>query len=337
MNTLILTGLEGTNPLAVMAAFGLLRCCQEIACFSGVRLAWQETASLWRPVLHLDQPIPKNEFCNVLSEHLATASQQSCAGLLALVDEHAVTEARMAPSSYAAMVRKAQEACFQGNRGLADWLLALASDMVLTGKGDTKPSPLCMTSGSQQFFPTLQKCAASMNPMQKIKLSGAKRTQQQNQSKELARVAGHFEEALFGPWRYADNQHSLGWDVGGDRAHALMPIAPTKLDHCGVLAAVWLAIESLPLFPTVLTQHGLATACFEKQGQGRNQEEALLWPIWTRPVSIDTLRCLLLQTIAWSREPRSVAARRSIEVFYRAKRVLLVQGRATFKAAEIVA
>src|SRR4051794_20686560 len=53
MSDLRLTGLAGAHPLGALAAFGLLRCCEEMEGFRGSRLGWRAQPD-WFAVLETD-------------------------------------------------------------------------------------------------------------------------------------------------------------------------------------------------------------------------------------------------------------------------------------------
>src|SRR5450759_3009297 len=102
--------------------------------------------------------------------------------------------------------------------------------------------------------------------------------------------AESYREALFGPWRYEDDQHSLGWDPSTMKLGAFTYKAPTSMANAGVRAAVWLAFESLPLFPCFAGQRGrLQVQAFRHD----RRDFTLCWPVWRLAISIETLRSLL--------------------------------------------
>jgi hypothetical protein len=122
-----------------------------------------------------------------------------------------------------------------------------------------------------------------------------------------------FHEALFGPWKYQDNQHSLGWDPSTILMGAFTPKAPTAMKKAGVRAAVWLAMESLPFF-RCFHDGGLATSGFQKQGR----HEKFRWPIWEPPLTISAVRVLLEHSLALEEgelSRRGIAAVYVSEVF----------------------
>ena len=139
-----------------------------------------------------------------------------------------------------------------------DWLAAFGAP----GPERFHPTPFDMTSGSQKFLRELAALPGSV-------------------TQESVR------EALFGPWMYRDSTHSLGWDPNMVRAGAFTSVQPRELKkERGVTAAVWLASESLPLFP-----------CFTAEG-GRLAVRAWVghqftWPVWERPLTLAGLKALI--------------------------------------------
>jgi len=152
-------------------------------------------------------------------------------------------------------------------RGTVDFLAAYGSEVV-THKGVIHATPLDMTSGQQQFLALVAAIAHDLrhNPQ---------------------RTSEAFAEALWGPWRYRDPVHALGWDPQGERLHAYEARSPTKTPARSVRAAVWLAFEALPLFPTAAVAGRLHVGGFDRAQQW------LSWPLWDAPLALPTVRSLL--------------------------------------------
>jgi hypothetical protein len=145
-----------------------------------------------------------------------------------------------------------------------EWLAALGApraDRFLATRFD-------MTAGSQKFLRELEALPKAVTP-------------------ESVR------EALFGPWRYSDSTHSLGWDPVMLRGGAFTSVQPRELKkERGVTAAVWLASECLPLFPCFIDDRGRLAV----RGWVGNQ---FRWPVWERPAKLAGVKALI-------RNPRHV-------------------------------
>jgi hypothetical protein len=123
-------------------------------------------------------------------------------------------------------------------------------------------TPFDMTSGSQKFLRELAALPAAVMPES-------------------------IREALFGPWKYQDSTHSLGWDPSMVRSGAFTSVQPRELKkNRGVTAAVWLASESLPLFPCFIADNGHLGVRGWTNRQFR-------WPVWDQPVTLVGLKALI--------------------------------------------
>lgn len=282
MNDIRLTGLIGSNPLGALAAFGLLRICSEIHDLSTARLYWTQEYD-WIAVLRVSEEIGKLELVEKLVAH-----QQ----VIKLDAFNWSNDIRVSPDEYRERLKSlAQKATLKDRRD-ADYFAAFGSEMISDRKreGLVKPTAFHMTSGQQKFLDEIRKLAESLKS-------------------DCCKIA--FEEALFGPWQYKDKEHSLGWDPSAERLHALRYLPPTKdRRNRSVRAAIWLAIEALPLFPTAAVNGKLMTAGFTKI-----RPTNLCWPIWSPPIGLDTLRSLLNTS-----DNELSLKRRGVRAMYRSER-----------------
>jgi hypothetical protein len=92
---------------------------------------------------------------------------------------------------------------------------------------------------------------------------------------------------LFGDWQCADQFSSLGYDPATEAIYALSDAAPADAKPWSTRAAVWLAVEALPLFPCFPVAGRLHTRGFDKSGT------RFRWPVWNAPLSLPTIRTLL--------------------------------------------
>jgi hypothetical protein len=107
--------------------------------------------------------------------------------------------------------------------------------------------------------------------------------------------------------------------------------APTGMANSGVRAAVWLAFESLPLFPCFYSR-GLQLPSF----QHARREFTLCWPVWRAPISLDTLKCLLgWATLTQDSPPEEELAARGVTAIYRSARFKPNKYLASFRSPEL--
>jgi hypothetical protein len=188
-----------------------------------------------------------------------------------------------------------------------DTLSSFASDVVTTNKGKLRPTLFSMTSGQQSLVKSI------------LELAG--------QPKKKGGAATPFtedaiREALIGPWQYQDGEHALGWDPQTQRLHALRHKLPANdTANRSVRAAVFLASQSLPLFPCFAVNARLRTTGFHRQ----DGEDWFSWPIWRQPISLRTLRSLV--ALPFGRDLRH----RGIEIVYRCRRASTGGGKGDYR------
>jgi hypothetical protein len=192
---------------------------------------------------------------------------------------------------YLGATREAADELREGRRGYADFLAAFACEVQVDENGQVSPSHFYMTSGQQRFLKEARDVASSL--VKGIKVGRRKKS-----------PAEMFQEALFGPWKYEDPQHSLGLDPSTECLHALRARSPSADPNPGVTGAIWLALEALPLFPCFWSQGRLVTTGFHAGGStSRDRVTYLTWPVWECAVPLDTVRSLLSLLALAAEEP----------------------------------
>jgi len=258
---LVLTGLDGANPLGFLAALGTLRTLA-MGCPNPIpRMSWR-SAGGWRPTLH-------STFTD--SESLVTALAnllQPTNAALKVADDPA-----MPVETYRG---KAND--FRVNdRTAADLLAALASDAVT--RTNSKKQQICQDTA----FRTMR--GAGHQHLLKFARNIC-----------TACDAKRLRHALFETWRYDDpvQNHTLRWDPLDDVRYALRwrnPSGdPARRKRGSVYGANRLAIEALPLFTCVPHSTTLGTVGFVKD---RRAGVWFRWPIWKWPLSLHAVRSLL--------------------------------------------
>ena len=271
MIRLELTGLKAHHPLGFLAACGLLRCLnqtaeggladQEAEDLGAVKLGWCiEDGREPIAVICSENPI---EIPAIAREASCIAAKQRCSP--------AWTWSRKidARTKYREASLTAVEKLLSKDtiRCEADMFSALASDLVAE-KDKLRGTAFDLTSANQGLLKSLVDAANGVTKNAECQ----------------------FEEALKGPWKYQDRDHSLGWDPRTQRLHALRWKAPTNdNENRSVRAAVFLASLALPMFPCFAVADRLRTTAFHRY----DNNEWFAWPIWRKPISLATLRSLI--------------------------------------------
>jgi hypothetical protein len=79
-----------------------------------------------------------------------------------------------------------------------------------------------------------------------------------------------------------------------------------------------LAMEALPMLPTMPTRVGLQTTAF--RGKGR-RGTFFIWPIWSAPANCDVVRSLIGQSIALEEKDRTCRSALGIAAMFRSQRI----------------
>jgi hypothetical protein len=263
MKQISLTGLRPDLPVSVMAAFGLLRICSRLLHNQEPRLAWIDSGSGLNAALQTKEELSHNELITVLLKGVSETVKCASLNWTDQLKSEKVTD-------FADKAKQSLDASSSLNREEADWFASFGSDLVKNDEGELRTTPFDMSVARQKF------------PADAIKLGSSLMNDEKSRD--------YFHEALFGPWKYADDQHSFGWDPTTMKMGAFTHKAPTGMANTGVRAAVWLAFESLPLFPCFYS-HGLATRGLQFKRDKR--QLSLCWPIWEGAIGLCELKSLL--------------------------------------------
>ena len=263
-----LAALRSDVPIGFMAALGTLRHTSAMPELGTVKLGWTASGGRWCAVLETANEVSADALALLFAERLRRMDERT-----EFLWSDAVKSAKV--SALRDEGRQAIRNASAENHQLADWFQAFASELVHE-EGVLEPTPFDMTVARQRFLADANRLTKSLGEPDKKRGNAAN--------------VESFREALFGPWKYADDQHSLGWDPTTVLMGAFTPKAPTLMSKAGVRAAVWLAMESLPLFPCFY-EKGLATSGFVRTGRKRH----FRWGVWESPLSLFAVRTLLAQ------------------------------------------
>lgn len=263
--TLRLEGLDGYNPLAFMAACGLVRVLDE-ASLAPARLAWLPEG---RAVATLEIEAAPEQIVAAVMTH--RDSWRGCPELAIAYEKGGKTirDLKPPPAQFRQFTLAALATARPGAYRHADFTAGFGSPAATDNTGQTKPTAFHFTAGQQKFVEMVLGLVEGLQ-------------------------AEHVEEALFGPWRYEATLPVLRWDVRGERMHALLGYDPARESPTGVPGADWLAFQSLPLFPTFPYQPPSGRVRLQTTGFHRTEgSDHFVWPLWMPPVELSTLRSLL--------------------------------------------
>lgn len=296
-----LTGMHADLPIGFMAACGCLRICEQTPALQTARLRWVPFGGSYVPVLSV--PASADEFVQALM-----SSVRSAPGRFAFTWSDQIKSASK-DDFVAAMTQARARSDWES----LEWFAAFGTELCVGENGTIESTPFDMSVARQRFLADAVKLATE--------LSGSEPD-----------VDRSYREALFGPWLYRDDQHSLGWDPSTMKLGAFTYKAPTGMPNAGVRAAVWLAFESLPLFPCFYNGK-LRTRGFRSRGR----TYWFHWPVWECPLSADVLRTLLSwPTILADVPDTEELEARGVVAVYRSARFKPNKYLASFRMPELV-
>jgi len=287
MNPLLLTGLDGSNPLAFLAALGTLRTATNIWRDHNIKMAWKPLHGAWRAVL-IDVP-EEDSLSAKLADFLKRASPEPFELSRKFPFEAALFREQAA---------SAQQKAAEFDHIVADFIAAYGCEALMEENGN--------------FVETAFRMLRSADSGGSGMLAYAKKLAQTTTASEI-------ERSLFSPWGYADAPPSLRWDPVDDRRYALRWDNPSTDVIRTERGANRLAIEALPMFPTSPVNGNLVTTGFTGIS---SRDTFLSWPIWTEPVSLNVLRSVLaLAELQQAQPDRHVLLSRGIVEIYRSQRI----------------
>ncbi|MFO0825917.1 MAG: CRISPR-associated endonuclease Cas3'' [Gemmataceae bacterium] len=243
-----LTGLDGANPLAFLAALGTLRLADRA--LPGTRMSW-ESRGKWTPILHLPKELSPEE---LLAALLANSGiQRRCVSF--------VDDLKIPAGDFRGFALEAQTVA-RDDREFADFLAAYTDPLVTIqggpNAGKTKPTEFYFIAGQQRLLKQARVIAE-------------------------ATTVSHLAKAVFSLWIYDDplDGLSLRWDPLDDLRYAIRFSNPSKdkskAKRGSVLGANRLAFEAIPFFPCFSKGEKIVTTGFTNF----KRRPFFTWPVWT--------------------------------------------------------
>ncbi len=297
-------GLRADNPLGFMAALGIMQVARRVEKLPAVKLYWCPFGSSYAARFQVATDLADEDFLKALISDLSNANGRA--------------EFLWAPAIKSVKQPQFREVLMQADDALAEWLSAFASELAKDDEDFVEATPLDMSVSAQKFLDGAFKLGTSLG---------------RSKGKRGPTTFDSYEEAVFGPWKYEDDQHSLGWDPSTLKMGAFTFKAPTALANTGVRAAVWLAIESLPYFQCAY-EGGLATTAWHvKKGTSEFR-----WPIWNEPSGHEVIQAMLGWSELVSAEPdRGEMAARGISAIFGSAKVKPNKYLVTLRQTRLVA
>lgn len=262
-NGILLKGLDGSNPLAFLAALGTLRTLTLALPDEQVKMSWEIADGAWRPRVWCSMASDKDAIVCAITKQLPTKLSSPWT---------ADKKLPFAASSLRSLMNEEVNACAMSNRVSTDLLAAFGSEVFTDEKGNFANTAFRMVRSGDSAGQGLLHYAcknAEETTIQDIRLS------------------------LFDRWVYEDRGSSFRWDPTEDKMYALQAHDPSDDGSLSVVGANRLALEALPLFPVQPTIAGAATTGFACPTPRADIE--FRWPIWTVPLALSVTRSLLAQ------------------------------------------
>lgn len=282
-DSLLLEGLDGGNLLGFMAAIGTLRVASHARY---VTISWEERGGVWTP--RLDGIRSQNDLLGILESALDEGNPA-----FDMADDLNINTSDFRKFAQESLVTASLK-----DRAHTDFIVAFGCDAVANArknsKGIIQDTRFRTMSGvgHQHFLKTMRDLV-----------------------KETKRH--HLRTTLFERWQYMDDKLSLRWDPYDDRRHALRWYNPSNDKSRTMRGANRLAIEALPMFPTIPVKGNLRTTGFSQIDKA-----TLTWPIWNVPLGADTVKSLLgLATLQEPQPDRHTLMEMGVIQIYRCRRI----------------
>ena len=209
MTTIELTALEGTNPIGVLAALGVLDALDGAG--RPARLCWTEDLV----------PTARIDGVHDLDDLVACLVTDRDHEVHDIVLGEDLVDLKPSPADLASW---ADRVAAINDLAVARRFSSLVAEGALAGTGESKPTHLHFTAGQQRFVSMVRELRGAVTHL-------------------------HLRAALVGPWLYASGVPSMGWDNRGERIYALRAGNPSKEKRPSAPGVEWLAWTGLGHVP----------------------------------------------------------------------------------------
>lgn len=253
-NELLLPGLDGSNPLAFLAALGTWRITDK--CYPGTRMRWTSHGGHWSPMLSFPGQKPE-DYVERLHEELRKTERLS------------VFELNKDLKINAEVFRKTAHAAQEINDVITlSFLSSFGSDAILDRYGNIIGTFFdLMNAGKQYFLQTSRKLI-------------------------IETTASDIRNTLFEQWSYSNDRGGMRWDPEEDRRWGYRWNDPQSETTASQWGANRLGIEALPLLQSYPSKTRIQTTGFRSLGKKSTYCHWPIWRE-TIPLSIiQSVLCL---------------------------------------------
>ena len=350
---IVLSGLDGANPLGFLAAIGVVVSLAD-AGVKSIRLAWKKGVS-WQAELAGFKGGPEKLIELLVSELRGRPVGEEAESARALAQKAFETAATRTKKAVESLKKKGLRGVARSDawerevgplkkdleRCRTEFLeklraavprpeLSLGKKLVLTGaefhaKGEEL---LAAEAEGRSAVALLAGFAAEAGPEDRVArtdfdlVDSSGRLAFLETARELMRLSepARVRATLLHPWERRDERWSLRWDPAEDRRYALLDRDPTASNNKS--RSEWmanlLAYRALSAFPCAVARSGPATAAWRRDEAGW----FFTWPIWSELLSFDVIRSLLGSHEFGQANPSAATLHaRGILAAYRCRRV----------------
>lgn len=285
-----LTGLDGSNPLAFLAALGTLRSLSLAWPNRTIKMAWQERDGAWRPVLYFDQETSKDNLLHSLDKFLKTMKNHPAFSF--------DNNLKVKPSNYKLFLINVLQNFFNNNERIGvDFGASFGCEATSRESLIQDTAFRTMSGAGHQHFLKFMRDLVDLTDIY------------------------HLETALFELWTYQDSAPSMRWDPIDDRRYSLRWKNPSKDVIKTMRGANRLAIEGIPFYPTVPRNNNLYTTGFMGN---RINNTFFTWPIWKPKLDMEVVRSVLSMSEIQKQNSSKISMRKmGINQLYCSQRITI--------------
>lgn len=301
-NGLLLSGIDGTNPLGFLAALGVLR----ILTLGGenAKLKWIHDSGTRRPKI-IGTSITLLEIGQRLHETIQRLDNSAWS-----INDRLPFRA----DEFRDCLRNASNAASRKCRDRVDTLTSFGVECYQDDRGTFEKTNLCMLRSADS--------------------SGQGMTAYGKRIIET-RTYEEIQRAIQYEWSYLDEQCALRLDPSEDKPYSLQWNNPSSIGALSEKGANCLALFGLACFPVIPTRRGAETVGF---GLSQQRVSIFTWPIWKYALNVDACRSLIALNELQTEQPdRKKLVSLGIEAVYRCERIMTSKYYANFMPSRQIA